>query len=345
MRRLAFIVALLVVWGAFGFGINRFLDSRRSNVAQARAVVAPPREKPAFSLPGTIWVSQAGHLYRLHGGQFADMSLPSATGAWIQPSVAADGRLLVVARNDAYSDIYLVDGTTGTLVKQLTNNATRSGHVELNAWSYWPHPTVDAAGVMFDYDGPKVGTFEVHLAVWSGPIGGTLESTRWTTPATYTGGDVSPVPLPGGGVVYASYGLDDASQQIVSRIATVANPGASPVYLTAAADDCNAPAVSPDGSQLAVICTSDTQTARLEVIPLVSGVPGQARVLVANCLCASPQWSPDGVSLLYLAPADVSGHFQLWWLASVKATATVAPKLLTTNLDLDATSPPAWAPS
>lgn len=341
MRRLAFLVALLVAWAAFGFGINRLLDSHKSRLlTQAKATVAPPQETPVFSLPGTIWVGQAGHLYRLHGGVFSDMNLPATKGAWIQPAVASDGRLLVVARAGAYSDVYMVDAI-GAL-HQLTSNATRTSHVEFNAWSYWPHLAADGTTVVFDYDGPKVGTFEVHLAVWSGPLSGKLESTQWTNPTPYTGGDVSPNPLPDGGVLYASYSIT-SSEQIVSQIAVVARPQAKPVFLTTQSDDCTEPAVSPDASELAVVCTSDSQSARLEVIPLVKGVPGRPRVLVSGCLCASPAWSPDGTSLLYLAPADASGHFQLWWIAHATDPTPSPPKVLTVNLDLDATSPPAWS--
>ena len=341
MRRLGLIVALLVAWSAFGLGVNRLLDSRKANITVAHAAVAPPQETPAFSLPGTIYVSQQGHVYRLSDGRFTDLGLPASKGAWMQPSVAGAAGILLVARADQYSDVYLLD-PSGAL-HQLTDNATkRAGHVEDNAWSFWPHLAADGRTVILGYDGPKIGTFEVHLAVWSGPLTGKLESTQWTSPTAYTGGDVTPVPLPGGGVVYASYSLNSA-EQIVSRVASVARPGAAPVYITAAADDCNAPAINPAGTELAVICTSDTQTARLEVIPLVNGVPGTPRVVVSGCLCASPAWSPDGSSLLYLAPADATGKFELWWIDRATTAAPAAPRALTTRLDLDATSPPAWA--
>jgi len=343
VRRLSLIAALLVVWVGFGFGVNRFLASRKSTLVTNPPVVAPTEETPAFNLPGTIYVTQAGHLYRFHGGQFKDMGLPAADGAWIQPSVATPGRLLVVARAAEYSDIYLVDATSGAIVQKLTSNATPTpAHVELNAWSFWPHLAADGRTVIFNYDGPKTGqTFEVHFAVWSGPLSGRLESRQWTTPTSYTGGDVNPVPLADGGVLYAQYALN-AKSQIVSRIATVARPGADPTYLTASTDDCGEPAVSPDGSQLAVICTSDTQTARLEVIPLLNGAPGPPRVLVNACLCASPAWAPDGTSLVYLAPADATGHFQLWWLNHADSPTPAPPKQVTTHLDFDATSAPAW---
>jgi Tol biopolymer transport system component len=345
VRRLRFIAVLLVVWVAFGFGVNRFLASRKSGLLTNPTALAPTQETPAFSLPGTIYVSQGGHLYRFHGGVFSDMGLPTAGSSWIQPALATPGRLLVVARAAEYSDIYLVDATTGAVVQKLTSNATpKPAHVELNAWSFWPHLAADGTTVIFNYDGPKTGlTFEVHLAVWSGPITGKLETKQWTDPTAYTGGDVGAVPLANGGVVYARFALN-AKSQIVSRIATVVRPGATPVYLTNETDDCAAPAVSPDGSQLAVICTSDTQTARLEVIPLHNGLPGTPRVLVSACQCASPAWAPDGTSVLYLAPADSTGRFELWWLNHATSSVPAAPKQVTSHLDFDATSAPAWAP-
>ncbi|MDQ6857063.1 MAG: hypothetical protein M3Z57_08320 [Candidatus Dormibacteraeota bacterium] len=148
---------------------------------------------------------------------------------------------------------------------------------------------------------------------------------------------------PGGGVVFAKYYLNEKSQ-IVSRLASVARSGAAPVYLTAGADDCGEPAVSPDGSRVAAVCTSDTQTARLVVLPLTRGVVGVAQVLVNSCLCASPAWSADGSGLLYLAPSDATGHFQLWWLNHADSATPSPAKQVTNHLDFDATSAPAWAP-
>jgi hypothetical protein len=344
VKRLAIAVSLLVVWAAFGLAVNRFLNSRKSNLAVERVAVVPTQETPAFSLPGTIYISQAGHLYSFHAGRFTDMKLPAADGSWIQPAIATAGRLLVVARAAEFSDIYLVDAATGVIVKKLTANLTpKRAHVELNAWAFWPHLAAGGTTVVFDYDGPKTGkTYEVHLAVWSGPITGRLATQKWTNPTLYTGGDVSPVPMPGGGVLFAKYALNEKSQ-ILARIATVAKPGASPVYLTGTTDDCSEPALSPDATRLAVICTADSQSARLEIIPLVKGIPGVPQVLVANCLCASPAWSPDGSSLLYLAPNDPTGHFQLWWINGAASSTPFAPRLVTSDLDFDATSAPAWA--
>jgi hypothetical protein len=45
-----------------------------------------------------------------------------------------------------------------------------------------------------------------------------------------------------------------------------------------------------------------------------------------------------------MAPADPTGHFQLWWLNHADTSTPAAPKQVTSHLDLDATSAPAWAP-
>lgn len=335
-------VTLVVLWASFGFGVYHFLESRRSNLGTAVSAAAPTEERPSYQLPGSIYVSQGGHLYRYANGQFTDLGLPTTDRSWIEPAAGPDGDLLVVARFSEWSDVFLVNGQTGAIVKQLTSNATKTSHVELNAWSFWPHLAADGHTVISGWDGPKTGfSYEVDFAVWGGPVSGRLDTTRWTTPDGYTGGDVSPVPLPGGGVLYAKYALTN-DNTIVSRLAMVARPDAMPTYLTTAAEDCNAPAVSPDGSELAMVCTSDTQSARLVIMSLTNGIPGPEKVLVDNCLCASPTFSPDGHDLLYYAPVDDSGHFELWWLKNATATIPAAPVSVTSHLDLDATSPPAW---
>lgn len=364
MRRLALALTLLLCWGAFGYGVNRLLASRKS-VGEAAAPVAPPQATPLFALPGSIFLSQGGHLYRMRGGQTGDLGLPGSAGSWMQPSPAGGSRLLVVARAQEYSDVWLVDGVSGRPLRQLTDNRTRTRRPELNAWSFWPHLASDGTTVVSSYDGPKTGlSYQVDFAVWSGPISGRLASRRWTSPNPYTGGDTAPVPLPGGGIIFARYQLTPDGK-LVSRLVVMARPGAAPTFLTSAADDCSQPAVSPDGTRVATICTADSQSATLRVLMLDSGTSLPAAptprstpqagiatatprplqlTLAAGCLCAGPTWSPDGSGLLYLAPADATGHFQLWWVDRAATSTPAAPRQITTNLDLDATSPPAWLP-
>jgi Tol biopolymer transport system component len=59
----------------------------------------------------------------------------------------------------------------------------------------------------------------------------------------------------------------------------------------------------------------------------------------------SPTFSPDGLSLVYFAPAGRQRHFQLWSIALPTASSSPSPKpprQLTYDYDFDAISAPAW---
>src|SRR5436305_7116187 len=172
--------------------------------------------------------------------------------------------------------------------------------------------------------------------------------------------------LPGGGIPFVRHSIE-ASTAVTSQIYYQSRPFAIPKALTSEADDCSQPALSPDGTQLAMICTGGKQTAKLEVAPFTGNALGPAKVLLDGRLYAAPAWSPDGKALAYFAPAGAAGHFQLWYLAlpdlapsasasatpsagatsSVQASPSPAPTApvpiqVTQGVDLSATSPPAW---
>jgi Tol biopolymer transport system component len=189
-----------------------------------------------------------------------------------------------------------------------------------------------------------------------------------TDPYWLSGGDVSPIPLAGGALLFVRHSID-LSTVVHSRIYYQSRALAIAQPLTAEADDCSQAALSPDGTQLAMVCSHGKQTAALEVAPFNGTILGPARVLLEGGLYASPAWSPDGKALAYFAPQGQAGHFQLWWLAlpvaptpsptvsaspstsaSARASSTVAPTptpapapvQVTEGVDLSATSPPAW---
>jgi Tol biopolymer transport system component len=198
--------------------------------------------------------------------------------------------------------------------------------------------------------------------------GAQSQARRWTDPYYYTGGDVSPIPLASGGLLFVRHSIDPSTvvhSQIYfqSRALALAKP------LTPEADDCSQGALSPDGTQLAMVCSHGKQTASLEIAPFVANALGARKVLLEGGLYASPAWSPDGKSLAYLAPQGQAGHFQLWWLAlpvaptpspTTSASASTSPAAagssvigptptpapvpvqVTEGVDLSATSSPAW---
>lgn len=341
MRRLLTIIVLLALMGAFAFGVNRFFALRKAHVAAAST---PTVSKPAFVLPGTIYVAQQGVMYRLNKGTFTALHLPGS-GTWMQPAIVpGTNNIVAVLRTAAYSDVYLIDGVRGAVVSQLSHNATSSSTIQLNHWMFWPRVSADGQTLYVSYDAPKSSqSYEIEFAVWAGPLAGNIAAKQWTDPFSYTGGDVSPVPLPAGGLLYSKYEIDGGN--VFTRVAIETRARADPLYLTEATDDCGQPALSPDGTQLAMVCIGGTglQSTRLEVVPLTGNKLGAPRTVVDSCLCSSPQWSPDGKSLVYYAPADATGHFQLWWIDGAAGLTPKPPKPVTQNLDLDATSPAAWA--
>ena len=366
-RRVAAILFLPMMF-AFGSGVYLYLGTLKSKVVKT-AAQKPPATKPRLALPGTIFVVQDGRLFKLKDGSFTEIG---RGGDWSQPTLTPDHtHLVAVLRGNLSSDLYLLD-LDGHVVKRLTKNDSR--YVELNHWAFYPRVSPDGSTLFYSYDGPKHVDAAPgdDLSVWSMPLNGSqYQARRRSDPFFYTGGDASPIPLSATAFLFVQHSIDQSTAvhsqiRLQSRIGDLVGKP-----LTALADDCSQPALSPDGTQLAMICTGGKQTARLEVASFNGTSLGPARILIDGGLYASPAWSPDGQALAYFAPSGAAGHFELWWLAvpvaptpSPTPTATpshapsaggaassiVVPSLpvtpvpvqVTQGVDLNATSPPAW---
>jgi hypothetical protein len=377
-KRVVVMSLSVVVWLATGLGAYLYLGSHRTThgLAPKRPSQAKVQAKnsPLSRLPGTLYLVQDGTLYRLRRGSFtAVLSSPGGAAGWTQPAFTPDGQSLVLVRRDyAYSDLYLID-SAGNVQAQLTHNANPT--VELNHWAFYPRPSSDGA-VFFSYD-PKdrFNYYNVVFAVWSMPMtGGIDQAQQWTLPEQFTGGDVQPVPLPSGAVLYTKYAFDQQLGKILGQVYLTTSAGTFGEALTPHEDDCAQPALSPDGHLLAMICTGGKQFANIEIAQFDGTKLGSRQVLVAGQLAAQPTWAPDGNSIVYFAPQGVNGHFQLWQQqlraepGSPTATQTPPPTSpatpsqggtggtstptpgavlpppvrLTSDLDFDATSTIAW---
>ncbi|HLH68069.1 MAG TPA: hypothetical protein VKY90_03350 [Candidatus Dormibacteraeota bacterium] len=366
----AAILAILLLADALaGFGVYRYLGAHTgARLFQSQKPTDPGQQHhsgPIAQLPGTLYLASEGAIYRLRRGDF---SLVLPAGGWTQPAVTPNGQsLVVVKRQFAFSDLYLVS-SNGQIQAQLTNDSSRS--YEFNDWAFYPRLTPDGGTLFFDWDRPKdlQETYNVTLKVWSMPLGNPNAARRWTTPIAYTGGDVQPLPLSSTELIYTRY-LRDQQGNVHSELWITSRPdltGLLPGHaLTAPEDDCSQAALAPDGRRLAMICTNGGQTANLEVATFDGSTLGPPQTLVAGMQAAEPTWAPDGSGLVFLAPGDIAGDFQLFWervpanllpevaaAASTSSTARTrptpsppsppAPIQLTTNLDFDATSPIAW---
>ena len=374
------VIALVVAMLIAGVGTYTYLGSHQSVVrqqAKAPTQVAPP--PPAYLLSGTLFLAQAGALYSLSGGQFRRLTNP---GGWTQPEILATGdSLLAVKREYSYADVYQL-ATNGSVLARLTTNAapSRFSDIGANHWSFYPTLAPDGKTIFMSYDSGKTLDYEVDLAIWQMPLSGIRSQWRqWTFPNDYTGGDVQPVPLATGALLYVKYD-QDADGSKASQIWYKPSRTGKSTALTSMAADCSQPALSPDGHTLAMICTNQQQYAHLVLADFNGTSLGTPRTVVADRLVAQPTWSPDGGGIAYLAPAQPDQPFQLWWLPkagyevptpppSPSATALPSPSparkgsptpsrkasptpssppapttpiQITTDLGFDASSPIAW---
>jgi hypothetical protein len=325
-------LGLLVAMFAFGFSVYHAAGYLRAE----RNTVHRPTEVSAPSLPGTMYLIQSGAIYRFQKGTFTQIT---SEAGWMQPSAAPNNRLVVVRRQGNYSDLYLLT-TEGRTVSQLTHDA--SGTVEANHWVFYPRFSPDGKTVFYDFD-PKdgAGTYRADLTIFASPIDVGSQAVVWTQPNPYTGGDVTPIPLRNGALIYTRYSVDDRSQ-VHSQIWIQRRPGSLGLALTAPELDCAQPAVSPDEQLLAMVCSkgsnqaSDLDVATLDLDSLILGTPS---TLVSEKLVASPAFSPDGRTIAFLAPTTAGGHFQLWTVASAGQP---SPRSISSNLGFDSNSAPVW---
>ncbi|HEY8309992.1 MAG TPA: hypothetical protein VIG47_05515, partial [Gemmatimonadaceae bacterium] len=291
MRRAISIVALLALMAAFGFGVNRLIASRKTNIHRETSSYVPTATRPAVILPGTLYLAQGGQLYSMSDGFFTSLHSSTSAGTWMQPAyVPGTQNVIAVLRSAEYSNLYLLN-SQGKVIRQLSNNAvvaSRVTQVWRNHWMFWPHfgPT---GTLYFAYDQPKnSSTYAVDFSIWSGSLSGTLAKQQLTTANPFTGGDVDPTPMANGDVMFSRYAI--ANGNAFSFIALVAKPLVQPVILSTGTQDCGQPAPSPDGTMVAMVCIGGTglQSTRLEEAPLVGTKLGTPRTLVTNCLCSAP---------------------------------------------------------
>lgn len=345
MRRFSVVVLLLALMAGFGFGVNRYFAFHTKTEASTGPAPKPTSTHPQFTLPGTLYVVQQGAIYSLHGNDFTALT---AQEGWMQPALLPDGSGLLAVKETAhyFSDIYVL-GTNGQVRQQVSHNGVptpKDGDLSGNHWAFYPRLGPDSR-VYFSYDSPKAG-FQVDLAVWSSTLdgfGNRHAMTQYTSPDPYTGGDVEPIPLADGGIIYSGYaygGDGKAFAQIFYQSA----PGNDSVALTDPKSNCFQPSLSAQ-NELAFICSPSSTESDLELAaydPAKHTLTGQ-HTLASGGLTAAPSWSPDGSSLLYYAPASSgSGYFELWWIDHATTATPAAPRELTTQLDLDSTSAAVW---
>lgn len=331
----AFVTAVLVLaMCAFGVGVYHAAEYFKGG----HATVRKPTDVSAQPLAGTLYVVQQGAIYKFHHGDFTQIT---SEEGWSQPAADPRGNQLVaVQRHPNYSDLYVIS-TSGHTLAQLTHNSSTTA-IDSNHWTFYPEFAPDGSALFYTFDPKDPGnSYRVDLAIYVSPLGGNGRAMQWTYPNYYTGGDVDPLPLRGGGLLYVKYSIDD-QWQVHSQLWLQRRAATDGVGLTDAKLDCGQAALSPDESLVAMVCRKGSNTtAEIDVAPFdaTNGSIGPLTTLVTGGLVASPAFSPDGKTIAYLAPSTPGGQFQLW---TVPAQGSAKPSQITFDLGLDAQSAPVW---
>ncbi len=340
MRRLLPVVAALAAMCLFGLAVYSVLGTLKSSKNHSEK---PTATKALVYLPGTVYLVQSGHIYSLTNLTFTELKAPDFD--WVQVAPAPGGDLLAVAYAGVYSNVYLL-GPQGQLLRTVLQES--SSQYFGNHWAYYPRVSPNGSTLFFvsDWYDPD-SAYNVDFQVQSVPFASPGDRPQvWSEPYLYyQGGDVSPIPLANGGVIYVKYAVATGTGATYGQLAYVTSPGATPVFLTTPAQDCAEPALSPTGTEMAMVCTNNQlQTTTLQVASWNGTSLGPPTVVATGPLPASPTWAPDGKSLIYLNTplTDRSSPFQVWWIPKVTARKPGTPEQVTQDLDFTATSAPVW---
>jgi hypothetical protein len=325
-----------------------------------------------------MFLTQNGAIYSLSSGRFHQLT---RAAGWTQLAPYPGNNLLAVKRSLLFSDVYIVS-RFGRPIRSLTHNTATGPDTGARHWSFYPRLSHNNKTLFMSYDKPKYG-FDVPMSIWAVPLGANINQVKapWTISIDYTGGDMQPLPLANGGLIYTKYSYVDGKlssqiwytsqpeQQYCCGSFLTPPPGPGHGHaLTRADEDCAQPSLSPNGKTMAMICTHQTQVSYLVLASFNGSSLGARRNLITNQLVAQPTWAPDSTGIAYLAPAQLGQGFQLWFLpkaayapaspspvpsasptpsapaASPSPTTPVVvrPIKITSNLGFDATSPIVW---
>jgi Tol biopolymer transport system component len=339
-RQILASLATVALMALFGYGVWAVLGTLQS---RANHVVDPVQSQALLALPGTIYLAQGGSLYSLQGLHFTRLNTPP--GDWAQVAPAPGGDLLAVDKGNGYSDLYLLS-PSGQVIRTLLQES--SPNYFDNHFVYYPRVSPNGQSLFYAWNWiDPYADYNVDFEILSAPLSNPRAGpTVWSlSNLYYQGGDVEPLPLANGALIYVKYATDTSTGAVYSQLAYVTSPGAEPQYLTTPAQNCSEPAVNPQGTEIAMICSNNQlQTSTLDVASWNGTTLGPLVQLSPGPMAAMPTWAPNGESLVFMNVPERALPFQLYWVPKAGTIKPGAPQQVTQDLSLTATSAPVWYP-
>jgi len=342
VSRLLATIASVAMMALFGYGVWAVLGTLQT---KGSLVVKPTAEQALVDLPGTVDVAADGHLYSLNHLQFTELN--TSPGDWYQVAPGPGGDLLGVVRGKGYSNTYLLN-SQGQTIRTLLNEI--SSQFFDNHFAFYPRVSANGQSLFYAWNWvDPYANYDVDFEILAVPLANSSANpTEWSTPNEYQGGDVEPVPLANGGLIYSKYAVNTGSgatySQLVYMSSANADQNATALdYLTTPQQNCSEAAINPANTTIAMICTDNLhQSTTLDLASWNGTSLGPLRVVSNGPLAASPTWAPNGTSLLFMDPVKRNEPFQLWWLPAAASAKPGPVQQVTRNLDLTATSAPVW---
>lgn len=249
--------------------------------------------------------------------------ITSQPGLEIHPSLSPDGRLLAYAAGPS--------GQLRVYVRQLSGGRTIAVAESLAGDQHWPRWSPDGTSL----------SFEAGRTIYLVPaLGGTLKVLVSAAPGPLVNGEGA---LSEEGPSYLAWSPDGRRiAYAVGRDIYVRASGGGPPTRIATVDQPHSFAWSPDDSRLAFVsgnaafvyapnAIGNIAPSSIWIVAASGGTP--TPVTDASSLNTSPQWMPDGRSLLFISNRDGSRDVYRVEVGR-EGRAAVAPERLTTGLEL-----------
>lgn len=303
-----------------------------ADVARDPAVIATP------SLPGRLLLAKSGNLVMWANGNLQQLTVSG--DAW-QPAFSRDGtRIVFVRRGQSYSDVMLTSSAGGEAI-QLTDNGSRHPLQSFermydSMWAFYPTFTPDGGRIAYASQyGPPEGSPAAEYRLIMYVMDARAGAERIDAFADGAGNVGRMIFENDGDHVIFEFNPAVEGDPRILRYSIAQGTLTVPTGVPNHSYD---PALSPDNSRLYFAKRDELQT-DIHVLTFGTNVAQQITNLGA---ARSPEISPDGEWMVFLAIPEGASGFELWAQKLKDGLPDGEPVQMTRDQHFDADSGISW---